>query len=1072
MADATLSQNSFLGGELSLSAQGRFDLQTYRTSMNVCTNSMPIETGAWTRRPGFKYGNHTKGGLPGRAITWTFQEDAPYTMEFTNGYLRFHDGPTLATTNDAQAVVGISSANPAVVHTTTAHGWSTNDTVKFSVLGTPDPILLNRQFVITVTDSTHFSIAGATTGTPVDGSTLQAFTTGTVTRVLEIITPYNDTMWPTLRSVQAEKQSILLQKSVIPQVLTATPPSGSNNATFTIAPAQFVDGPYGDPVKGATLTPASVTGIVGFTMASPAWSASVPYSTGDYVTKASICYKSLIDQNLNNDPATATFAWVVVNQNVVFGPDGLQSHDIGRHIRLFSEPLAWAASTTYSAGQSIKYNLQYWTSLLSANTGNIPGNDATHWEINANAARWTWGKITSLTGATATIISPTVGASEFTPNTSGTADNGTVGFAFDGITNQSISAGWRYTALGGSTLTFGVGKNYTGTPQKISYVVVTAPNDRGFITWITTPGSVTLNLRGKATAPTLQSDGTLLGSATFVPDSAGWQQQIFSNDTATTWNYLWLEIIAVPVGGLASQGPSAFGIAEIQFYTTTAFSGTGFSVQIFGPDLLYTSAISIWRQGMLRPDSDYPKCGTYHEGRLWLSGLVSNRLDASALTDISGNPATSLFFFTPTIQDGTVSDDCAISYTLDGPDVNAVFWLEPDHQGILVGTQAGEWLVSASALNSPLTPVNMQAHRVTKIGCANIEPRRTDHTLVLVQKDKRKIMEYFADIFSGKFSAPNLTKNAAHLSGRGIEELAYQNGTTPYIWARCTDGTFIGCTYSRDSLMQSQGPTFAAWHDHSLGSGRLVESIAVGPAAASASITAGSIDTLAIISNDPNTNIRHLKFMTPLFTETDTEHDAWYLDDAIEPVVQQSITSGGKLGVELDGLWALNGSTVTAFLAGVDCGDFLVSNGKVNVPYGAVPLFTQALATSINPMPAVVGFTYNSDGQIVRPAMAQESGARTGPALGKKRRAEQFAAQVISTQKISFGTSFATGRLKFANFLTPGMTPYAENALFTGIHWDSLQDDYGYDSMLCWRVSRPYPATIAAISLFLQTMDK
>jgi hypothetical protein len=44
--------------------------------------------------------------------------------------------------------------------------------------------------------------------------------------------------------------------------------------------------------------------------------------------------------------------------------------------------------------------------------------------------------------------------------------------------------------------------------------------------------------------------------------------------------------------------------------------------------------------------------------------------------------------------------------------------------------------------------------------------------------------------------------------------------------------------------------------------------------------------------------------------------------------------------------------------------------------------------------------------------------------------------------------------------------------MFSGVHSDTLKDDYSYDSMMCWRVSRPWPANLAALEGFLQTQDR
>jgi hypothetical protein len=44
--------------------------------------------------------------------------------------------------------------------------------------------------------------------------------------------------------------------------------------------------------------------------------------------------------------------------------------------------------------------------------------------------------------------------------------------------------------------------------------------------------------------------------------------------------------------------------------------------------------------------------------------------------------------------------------------------------------------------------------------------------------------------------------------------------------------------------------------------------------------------------------------------------------------------------------------------------------------------------------------------------------------------------------------------------------------VFSGIFWAPVTDDNSFDGMLCWRVLRPVPATIAAIGGFVHTQDK
>ena len=226
MAEASYVQTSFLGGEVSQTVQGRTDNPAYRTWMNACVNAMPFEQGAWTRRSGTIHAGATRNGASGRVISFGFKQSSPYSLEFTSGYIRARNGPTLVTTNDNKAVVSISAANPAKV-ATAVHGWTGSIQVRFSDLGINNPLLQNRVFAATVTSTTEFTLADGVTGESIDGATLGAFVSGNVARILEIATPYVTPLWSNLRAIQADiptsnattPGAVLLQGSIKPYIL-------------------------------------------------------------------------------------------------------------------------------------------------------------------------------------------------------------------------------------------------------------------------------------------------------------------------------------------------------------------------------------------------------------------------------------------------------------------------------------------------------------------------------------------------------------------------------------------------------------------------------------------------------------------------------------------------------------------------------------------------------------------------------------------------------------------------------------------------------------------------------------
>ncbi len=1118
MADATYAIPNFLGGAISPFAQGRFDKPDYRTSLNVCLNAFPLEIGTWSRRPGTRHAGTTRNGLPGRVMKFDFEQDSAVTLEFTDGYLRFRSGYLLVDGNDPQEVVSISAADPAVVQTGTNHGWSTDYTVRFgTAIG--EPLLLPpRLFLITVTGANAFSLRDAITGETIDGSTLGAITgSAGVFRIHELVTTYVGGSWADIRAVQAEAVDILLTPGVPPQALTIEfAPVPGFNPVFAIEPAVFNDGPYLDPfTNGVRATPGAKVGIISLALDFPAYSATKAYREGDFTTTGGVNYISLADQNVNHAPAAGAPWWATTSAGAAINDGrGFLGSDVGRLVRLFSEPAAWDVATAYLASTAaipvvVAYNpsgvpgATVYYEAIAASTGKVPGTDLVNWKIvPSGAAIWSWGRITSLSN---TIDRALAGSTNIGNMTSG----GGLVAAFDGVYAQTAAASATLGASGGAagagsifTLSTYVGKDYSlATDQAIEQATVYPSSDRGFaygtydvpdsklggVTWPFIP-SMVFNLRGKATLPASASDGTLLGTSGSILNSTA-SVTVVSGDQATAWKYVWMEqVSSFQIGGVqnATSYTYAAAVAELSLFSP---SGTGTSaganMEILGPPLLYTTAISTWRLGVYSDTTGYPTCGTYDGGRIWLGGAVPNRLDACMSNGHDGGTLD----FAPTDQNGVVAANNAITYTLNSDSANPMFWMQAEEKGITIGTQAGEFLVLAPT-TGPISPLNITARRVTRHGCADIEPRRTEHTLVFVKRYARKLLEFFSDANFGKFSAPNLADKAGHIVSAGIAEIAYTEAVTPVIWGRDEDGALFGITYKRDTLTTSQPPTFYAWHRHTLGSGRTVESICNGPS------VGGDLDTLTMVTRDPDSGVHHVELLTDTPDENTALTAAWFLDNAVSPTSTSS-TSAASVGapdggLTINGLWHLNGETVQVFAGGLDCGDrgpgttgftdFLVTDGSCFVPFGdsissgpGRGLFTAAyIATFTNgAIPLVVGLTYNSDGQMVRPIAPADTGARTGPALGKTRRQHRYAALLSGTFGISFGTTFDATNLKPALLKKANGDPIAALTTYSGVHTDVLTDaGDGYDSMACWRVSRPWPANLVAFEGFIQSQDR
>lgn len=430
MGNASNVQTEFLSGEWSPYAQGRLDDPEYKRGMNVCRNVWPIETGAATRRVGTRFLDFTRNGQMGRMIAFSFSQNAPYTMEFTDGKLRFRDSQGIVKSEEPRLVQYINQALPAemiVSNPCSDTPWAAGDEVMFHFpaggASVASGALVTRQFTLaTGSDDEHWYLYDAVTGAPLDGSTVlwDNSLTIQVARIFELDTPYVNGSWAQLRGVQDESSVLLLHPSIQSQSVFA-PIDGGN--LFTITPVQFIDGPYLDPPQdGSFLIPSGQSGVITLQLQYNTWTNVEVYSDGSRYfastqkrsgytevsttfTDGSVAtdgsgnyYVSLQDNNVNH-ALTDTTWWAPIQPYLSVGPNGFVDGDVGRSVRLFSQPANWGATTTYAAGDTVTFQDAYYTALVGS-VNVPPGSDATTWGVASNVALWAWGIITAVNSTT------------------------------------------------------------------------------------------------------------------------------------------------------------------------------------------------------------------------------------------------------------------------------------------------------------------------------------------------------------------------------------------------------------------------------------------------------------------------------------------------------------------------------------------------------------------------------------------------------------------------------------------------------------------------------------------------
>ncbi len=202
--------------------------------------------------------------------------------------------------------------------------------------------------------------------------------------------------------------------------------------------------------------------------------------------------------------------------------------------------------------------------------------------------------------------------------------------------------------------------------------------------------------------------------------------------------------------------------------------------------------------------------------------------------------------------------------------------------------------------------------------------------------------------------------------------------------------------------------------------------------------------------------------------------------------------------ITISGVFQHIGKTVSVVIGGLDCGDHLVSaSGTVSVTYGTDPggIFTEGwLITSSGVDPTnpaacpidvtyadastgtivveiVIGYTYTSQGQVLRPASEGAMKASQGGGVGQTRRVHMLGAQLTNTIGISFGTDFTAATLVAAT-LREGSEALDNSEMFTGVHETTIINDYSFDGQVAWQITRPVPAMVNAVTSFIETQER
>ncbi len=303
----------------------------------------------------------------------------------------------------------------------------------------------------------------------------------------------------------------------------------------------------------------------------------------------------------------------------------------------------------------------------------------------------------------------------------------------------------------------------------------------------------------------------LVGSVLTNPyiGSGTWQPALFADQGLGQWNPDWGRTMALYQGGVKYYG----------YLVNSALNGASkarFKLHPDNPALPNSSAVSVWQIGEWGGSvitwgpsllgtayqvnsNSYPSCGAFHQDRLFLSGALRSP------QEINGSMTGQYERFSANGTSLVVADNHAMQFKLLSQQINPIYWLKSDNQGLLAGSMHGEWKVSPNNNAGALSPTNISAVETSSFGSADIDAVRAANATLYVQEAQRRLRElnYFFQVDS--YRSTDLSELAGHLTAPAVTALAVQKETVPVVWALKSDGTLASMSYNRDDTTLKAG---------------------------------------------------------------------------------------------------------------------------------------------------------------------------------------------------------------------------------------------------------------------------
>lgn len=346
-------------------------------------------------------------------------------------------------------------------------------------------------------------------------------------------------------------------------------------------------------------------------------------------------------------------------------------------------------------------------------------------------------------------------------------------------------------------------------------------------------------------------------------------------------------------------------------------------------------ATATWYQGCWDDTQSYPSMLTFYEDRLVAIGDASHPLrvflsetgDYEDFGDDSG---------------GVAADP--LEMDLWSQQLNATKWCVAGKK-LFIGTVGSEFWATGETEDKPITPTSILVRKETTRGGKGIQPMQIGHSIVFVQKDGKRLREFYFWSDDDGYIAIDLNILSEHMcSGTTIKKIQYAQDPHSVLWIILSNGDLWSMTYVKEHKVIG----FAQHISNDSTGACNFESIAVIPGNPTEPFNGDEV-WVATQRTVNGSTVRYLERLDEDFFNGSITDDAFFVDSGLSSL--NNVSPAGTFG----GLSHLEGETVQVLADGVYHGDYTVSGGQFTLTGGAT-------ATDVH-----AGLGYNADAKTLIP---------------------------------------------------------------------------------------------------------